>query len=1694
MDEHDEALWQLLWELASTNDVATMRALVTGRAELLGPRAGEMLDALVDNAPGPADATIWQQRRDLLRRCREVGPEAAFAELAALVEQTTGGRVAGRIPEAMRSAFRHAVADAERYCLSRDRADLDLATERWSTLVDDPRMADVPPDVGRLVRLSAGKCHVWRFAETVQEYDHARATELLGGVADGPPTDPLHADATYHLGRLAFDAARLLGRDDLLPDAAALCIEAIGDNEDSPELDAVARLTLAKVLQRQHARDHDPALLRQADGALSVACPAPTAQDRAEVTACHQQVLYALYTEHGDQDARDRAIAVAEAAIAADPDGPETSSAHRKLAFLLLGRSVDLNHTADTTGALAAARRALATGREPEDTVAAAEVLLAVVGSTSAEGGAADREVLDEIVAALDGSTAEERGLLLWALALRAATADRRAAARRADLDAAHAVLLGLEADGALTLAVPGVLAYATALTGSGRDDLLEAIDAVRRAAAAAPPSSADAGSAVAFLADLLLAQFEGDGTRAALDEAVQLRAADPVGSRRAAVFRARCLVAEAGATGSVAGLDRAAELLADLPEGDERDRSAVAEQRGRIELQRFRLGCDAAALDRAVADLRAAVAATPDGEAAALGRRLTLLGSAHLRRFETHGDEADFAAALAADRDALARGRVNAPSTDGRLAALLDGLPERLPADPAARYALLGDYHWLRHQGLSGGVDLEADLDATLRAREQAGGDDLDVDGLSAAINGPQEWATNARSVAAMRRVVAMRSRLDAVAGASHPSVRAELGLTLMDEHLLGGDRAAEAAVILEEVRATAPPGTAAHQSAVVALGQALLSQFERDGDPATLDRAIRRSGGAVAAPGWGDPMRAMLRMVHANALKRRYDASGDPADIATALELGEQAVAASADDDPERVGYLANLATFHQARFERTGDVADLDDAIRVGRQALTLPDRPESADANLNGNLMGALEARFEVTGDAESLDEAIEAGRASAAAAQTDAVNRGTFLSGLSIALRERYKLRGDPDDLAESVAAARRSVAIPGVHLVVSRLMLSLALRAEFRHTGGEAALDEAIAVADEVVRGPMPPTVVAGAHSNLGSLLMSRYEHRDALADLDRAIEMQRAVVLDHPTGGPQVATLLFNLAHAVQMRAADRRSSPEEADALRAEAERLLRRVADDAAAVTSMRVRAAVGRANLAVPEERWGDAVDGFALAVDLLPRLAVRAIPLDARAKLLRETSGLAGDAAAAALNAGQPALAVELLEAGRGVLLAQQLDLRGDLTELQRHLPEAAAELQQLSVDLEPVAGEDAGRGAAADRRHRASRRWDEVLATVREHPGFEDFLGVPRFAALAEAASDAPVVIVNVSRLRCDALILRPGGTLSVVPLPGLDAGAVARNVTAVYRRVAALRQAGGEVANRELAVVLRWMWTGIAEPVLTALGHREPVTDGRWPHVQWLPTGLLALLPLHAAGPEPGDAVLDRVVSSYTTTLRALVRARRRRTPPDQMADALVVAAEDRPGTAGNLPSADREGRIAHRALHATRPVLRTGPTARAEVLAALPDIGWAHFACHASTVMGRPGDGALAVGDPPLAVADVSRLGVDAHLAYLSACSTAQGDAEIADEAIHLASAFQMAGFTHVVGTLWAVGDAVALRFAEHVYGVLSDDPHQVATAVHHAVRAVRPGRSPLSWAAHVHFGPAAATRTPAAALSPR
>ncbi|MEZ0111449.1 tetratricopeptide (TPR) repeat protein [Catenulispora sp. EB89] len=861
--------------------------------------------------------------------------------------------------------------------------------------------------------------------------------------------------------------------------------------------------------------------------------------------------------------------------------------------------------------------------------------------------------------------------------------------------------------------------------------------------------------------------------------------------------------------------------------------------------------------------------------------------------------------------------------------------------------------------------------------------------------------------------------------------------------------------------------------------LAVSLCALFARTGRQEALLEAIEFARAAVAATN-DDHRRGTVLSTLGTALLLRYQNSGDEAVLAEATEVARQAVAATPSGHTELSKYLSALGLVLRTTFQHTGQLAALVEAVEVERRALDALPEGSPNRAGHHNELGINLMLLAERTNDIDTLVEAVNRARAAAGDASADDSSRAIYLSNLGNVLREVFDRSDRLEYLVEAVSVTRAAV--------------------------------EATPVDD-------PDRAVAA--SNLGGklrLLAERTNRQDAASE---AVEIAREAVNATPAGHPARSRRLNLLGEALEVLS-ELRGQPHPS----AEARRAFREAAAHEAGETSSRI---IAFRHLARSAARVGDAQDGLACieaAIELVDLLAPARLARADREHHLGEVSELASEAAAAALDAGRPERAVELLERTRGVLAADSLGLRGDdLTRLREQYPELADRLDQTRQRIDaldrlqsasemnagasgpPVSVTESDRQLAAQRTE-AHGAWQSLLDAIRALPGFAEFFRAPTIATLVRHAHAGPVVYVSVSTTRADALILTEGpDPVVVVPLPGVTRDAVSE-------RLVRLTQAGGVIAVRDLApasgpvdvqgeilAVLAWLWDAVALPVLARLGYTEPPADGAdLPRVWWCPVGAMTFLPLHAAGRHvttrhvttgsadgpaaAPSAVLDLVVSSYTSTVRALPRKGdpQPRTAPSST---LVVSVPDLPGA--ELPGVVAET-DAIRALAPQARVLRQ-PT-REGVLDALPSHRIVHFACHGYFDAASPARSSLILTDhetAPLTLADIRDLRIDAELAYLSACDTATSTWRLANESLHITGAFHLAGYRNVVGTLWPIDDGTASWIAADFYRHLTDggtippDTARIAQALHHAVNQVRARCPdvPSLWAAYTHTG---------------
>ena len=1058
---------------------------------------------------------------------------------------------------------------------------------------------------------------------------------------------------------------------------------------------------------------------------------------------------------------------------------------------------------------------------------------------------------------------------------------------------------------------------------------------------------------------------------------------------------------------------------------------------------EQFGLDKDPARLEEAARLYRTAIELVPPAHPELAGL-LSNLGNALLTQ-ANHSRDADLLdEAILAGRAALAA------SAAGR------------PADPVLQANLGSALFWRFEHSLSL-VDLQ---------------EAVDLFGLALAVFPAGHVArrpieTNLGVAAELLRLAQAGMRLperpDADAGdAADPDVRAEADLdravSLLGMYERTGDRPqlTESIELLRSVLTRGGLSPRPRQGALHQLGTALWSLFERTGELDTLDEAAALLEAAIAITEAPPDARLSSRANLSRVLTLRAQYSGREADLQRSIELCREVLAETPETDPWRAARLSALASGLYMLGSRLWDSRLVEQAIAVGRAGLAAepaddPNRPASC-SNLGMHLL----TWSAVSGDRASLDEAVSLCRTAVVATTPGHLRYPRFQANLGHALLARYRAGRGDHDLDEAAAAARSAVAgTPGGHPNrTERLSL-------------------------------------------LAEVLFARYASDPGPVRLDELIRAAQASAGATPEGHWQWAAAATLLARARTLRALKNDDAAELSAAMAG-----FQEVATSEQAHVGDRIAAAQRWAACLLAVGDRAAALRPLTLAVGLLPRMARRSLARADRELPLSVFAGLASNAAACALAAGERELAVQLLEHGRGVLLRQALDARGDLTALREAHPDLAAEFERLRDLLDPgpgVAGTTpalpapppvAAVGADAQERHALAGRWDALVGEIRSRPGFEGFLQAPGLEELTARAAAGPVVIVNVSEFRCDALILRAEG-LSVVPLTGVTLKEVTARAEAFRADVAAAWRPG--VAADRVCAALDWLWDAIAGPVLDAIGLAAGPADGvRWPRLWWVPTGPLAFLPLHAAGhhDEADEAarrtVLDRAVSSYLPTAASLPSPAPR---PAGAADApdppaprvLVVAMPSTPAQRDLECAQDEADNIAGRL--ADVDILSGGQATHAAVLSALPAHAWAHFACHAESSTEEASAARLLLADHedhPLTVREIAGLRIArAELAYLSACDTARGPVKLADEAVHVTGAFHMAGYAHVIGTLWSVDDEIAAEVARDVYASLTTsgpDASAAAPALHRAVRKVRdrhPGLAAL-WAAHVHVGP--------------
>jgi hypothetical protein len=679
-----------------------------------------------------------------------------------------------------------------------------------------------------------------------------------------------------------------------------------------------------------------------------------------------------------------------------------------------------------------------------------------------------------------------------------------------------------------------------------------------------------------------------------------------------------------------------------------------------------------------------------------------------------------------------------------------------------------------------------------------------------------------------------------------------------------------------------------------------------------ASLQSAIEYSKKRLTSPGTrpkGTKRAAKLAQL-SGALAQKFllDFNKNTQDLDRSIQLADKAVTLSKGHRDQPV-YLRALSMSYLWRYSRHNEPDDLDNAIANGLAAVQ---KVEEADNDLSGAekalifdaVSYALQAKFDTTGNIALLKQSIGRARQSVNISPLDDPERSDRLCTLVRQLiRQSQRRGGRASDIREArewvekgletatkYPSQKPTILQCSSEISLHQLDVDQEQSTEMLSTAisiGQQALDLTRSGDDEI-----PSRLYT-----LGRLFGARYQkgansNRNP-KDLTKAITLLRDAVEKARREDQRRGNFIWAFSIYVLIDGPAHLPSDEKLDELCS----LLEEAVHTKSMTSQLRIMAARRVAALWVmrdPKNGPSRARPVVEKAVSLLRRASSRVLAQDDQQNMLRSFQGLATLAAALALstkhNQDDLHKALEILEIGRGVINANMADFRMDTAALSKVNGRLAGKFKLIRDQIyesRKVAGSlISSPGVATDpnKIHRLNDEFDMVVAEAQQlYPDLNLFMPNHSTDELKKAACHGWIVYINVSHC-CDAILVS-NQKVELLSLPNLSSEDIGEAIDLIRTLRVSNSRNGSKKFPQGLPSILEWLWDKAVGPILDALGFRTPPTDGDWPRVWWIPTGALTLLPLHAAGRRQAgstDTALDRVVSSYSSSIKALISTRR--------------------------------------------------------------------------------------------------------------------------------------------------------------------------------------------------------------------
>ncbi|VUC26072.1 unnamed protein product [Clonostachys rosea] len=836
---------------------------------------------------------------------------------------------------------------------------------------------------------------------------------------------------------------------------------------------------------------------------------------------------------------------------------------------------------------------------------------------------------------------------------------------------------------------------------------------------------------------------------------------------------------------------------------------------------------------------------------------------------------------------------------------------------------------------------------------------------------------------------------------------------------------------------------------------------------------------------------------------LSKRFQSTEEISHAQEALQLLRQTLDTMDQEHANYPYYLVQISNVLRCLHHQTNEVSDLDEAIQFNEQALSVISEGEGhwlrQETLFDRSLL--LSQRYRSKGTLDDLNESISLSKQTLRATSSDGAPDAGLLLNMAQNLHRKYERTNCSSDLEKAIEFAQRAneeLEPDDFGKMTCFKLLSRMFLSRSKLSGSYANVEEAVEYARQALEHFEGNTIsrcryvccyVNAMHEKHSRQLRDRMKDMSPVDEIDEVIDIGLIAISCLPDGHDTKSTLWMILGNLytcklqrVYFTDGFRGGKYDEASASASEC---YIRCSITPQANPMTRINAVLGliRAGLAIDSR-----VTAGMLGVLLIQEFQGQIFTLEDKQYWASQVLGLATDTAAAImsferaraqrhpnathLNMGWLALAT--LSRGRGMLLSSIQDRRtlsmegeeGGSTSDETLAKSRARLMEQICHGLglaitkksEPHAVR-----STEDDQHNGEGTIDYLVDDILGQPESDYFLSVHPRSDVLEAARSGPIVVLNLSVQGydgCDIFIITQS-YLKVLNLKDVEQDEI---------RHWAL--SGDKLWSQEC---LTWLWDTITGPIMDALGFTQPPDNDDWPHVTWIPTGVMSKFPLHASGRhESGghETVMDRVVSSYGTTVQGLVASRLQASTVSTSAEALLVAMSNTPGNC-TLPYATDEVCEIQKIFKCTSVNATQLEGHKETIKSRLNKSNIFHFAGHGYTDYVDPSKSHLCVEDKnnPLSIAELLQLDIDqgSHfLAYLSACGTGRvREEKFMDESIHLISAFQVLGFRHVIGTLWEVQDQTCMDMARLTYQVIRDEDmtdQSVSRGLHKAIKHVR------------------------------